>query len=352
MLQAKCIEKIRDKNNLITAYKLQDTQGNNTTISAQQLKQAIKANQINIVNLKLTSDNRLIDIQLKLNEQTKQNKTSITIKREYITPLNNKNNKSLSFKIKVNLSNIIKKSQLLGYTTQKLEDNLYLLESNTQLLIATDLDKMSLPANCSSLFEKSLLRCIDFTNIDTSNVTDMPRMFRWCQAQQLDLSSFNTRNVADMSEMFCGCQAQQLDLSSFNTKNVTDMSFMFGNCQAQHLDLSSFNTQNVTDMSYMFSNCQTEHLDLSSFNTQNVTDMNNMFSDCQAQHLDLSSFNTKNVTNMVGMFYNCRAQQLDLSSFNTQNVTNMSCMFYKCEANKVVVSDNNIQEIIKDIIKI
>ena len=323
MLKAKCVEKIRNKNNTIVSYKLQDTQGNILTVSPHQLKQAIKANQIDIINLKLTSDNRLIATQIKLNKTIKQNKTSVTLKREYITPLNNQNNKSLSFKIKVNLSNIIKKSQLLGYTTQKLEENLYLLESNTQLLIATDLDKMSLPADCKELFSWSSLKSIDFTNVDTSNVTDM-------------------------SHMFHNCKTQHLDLSSFNTQNVTDMSWMFSECQAQNLELHSFNTQNVTNMASMFYNCQAQQIDLSNFNTQNVTNMSSMFFDCQAQQLDLSSFNTQNITSISYMFYNCQAQQLDLSRFNTSKVTNMSLIFSRCQAQKIIVNRKGMENILSN----
>ena len=346
MLKAKCIEKMRDKNNLIIAYKLQDTQGNTKTVSPQQLKQAIKTNKIDIINLKLTSDNRLINNQF--NKKLESKPTNIVLKREYIINLNNQNNKSLSFKIKVNLSNLLKKSKLLGYTTQKLEDHLYLLESNTQLIIVTDLAKISLPADCSNLFERSSLKSIDFTNIDTSNVTSMSYMFSRCQAQQLDLSSFNTQNVTNMAGMFHNCQDQHLDLSSFNTQNVTDMSGMFNDCQAQHIDLSSFNTQKVTDMSYMFCECQAQQLDLYSLNTKNVIDMSYMFCGCQAQHLDLSSFNTENVTNMSWMFCKCQSQQIDLSSFNTQNVTNMYCMLYDGQAQKIIIHSKEKKSIINN----
>ena len=61
MIQAKCIEKFRDKHNQIYGYRLQDTQGNLKDVTSDQLKQAIKNKQINIINLTLTSDNRLID---------------------------------------------------------------------------------------------------------------------------------------------------------------------------------------------------------------------------------------------------------------------------------------------------
>ncbi|BDR56950.1 BspA family leucine-rich repeat surface protein [Xylocopilactobacillus apis] len=44
------------------------------------------------------------------------------------------------------------------------------------------------------------------TNLDTSQVTDMSRMFRFCQTLNatLDLSGFDTSKVTDMSQMFYG----------------------------------------------------------------------------------------------------------------------------------------------------
>ena len=60
MIKAICIQKFK-KNNRIYGYRLQDSQGNTKDVYADQLKQAIKNQQINIINLTLPSDNRLID---------------------------------------------------------------------------------------------------------------------------------------------------------------------------------------------------------------------------------------------------------------------------------------------------
>lgn len=64
MIQAKCIEKFRDKNNRIIAYRLEDNQGNIQDISSNDLKVAIINKQINVANIALTTDNRLIDDKL------------------------------------------------------------------------------------------------------------------------------------------------------------------------------------------------------------------------------------------------------------------------------------------------
>ena len=83
-MRLKCVQKIRNKNNTIIGYKIQDSQGNIRDISSKDLKQAIVKGTVDVINLKLTSDNRLIDIQPV--EQTPQNKKVqyVTITRKII----------------------------------------------------------------------------------------------------------------------------------------------------------------------------------------------------------------------------------------------------------------------------
>jgi len=123
------------------------------------------------------------------------------------------------------------------------------------------------------------------SNLNTSNVTNMFRMFSCCSGlTNLDLSSFNTGNVTNMSDMFWFCSGlTSLNISSFNTSNVTNMWRMFCFCsRLVSLDISNFNTANVTDMSNMFSKCEgliTIQVG-EGWNTNNVTSSDYMFNDC------------------------------------------------------------------------
>ena len=180
------------------------------------------------------------------------------------------------------------------------------------------------------------LTSLDLSNFDTSNVTNMSYMFRECSSlTSLNVSSFTTIIVNDMGSMFNGCNSlTSLDLSNFNTSNVTSMSYMFKGCASlTSLDLSNFDTSNVTNMTAMFDTCRSlTNLYISNFDTSNVTNMGEMFRDSDSlTSLDLSNFNTSNVTNMSDMFNMCSSlTTLDLSSFNTTNVTNMGSMFFNC----------------------
>lgn len=71
MIQAKCIQKFRDKKNKIYGYRLQDINGQTQDVTPNDLKNAILNKQIVIVNLTLTTDGRLVD---KTPEKQLQNK--------------------------------------------------------------------------------------------------------------------------------------------------------------------------------------------------------------------------------------------------------------------------------------
>ena len=98
-----------------------------------------------------------------------------------------------------------------------------------------------------------------------------------------------------------------LDFSNFDTSNVTNMSFMFNECHKlkEIKGINKFNTNKVTDMKVMFQLCkELEHLDLSNFNTSKVTNMSWMFYNCnKLKYLNLLNFSincdTKNMLRNV-----------------------------------------------------
>ena len=201
------------------------------------------------------------------------------------------------------------------------------------------IDKIS-PVSTAYWFYRcnKLTEIKNISNLDTSNVTDMNRMFGLCNSlTTLDVSNFDTSNVTNMSDMFCACNSlTTLDVSKFDTSNVTDMSGMFGYCRnLTILDVSKLDTSNVTNMSGMFEVCKSlTTLDVSKLDTSNVTNMSAMFEVCESlTTLDVSKFDTSNATYMKHMFYGCeKLTNLDVSKFDTSNVTDMSWMFTSCRS--------------------
>ena len=130
---------------------------------------------------------------------------------------------------------------------------------------------------------RSLKSIEGFERLNTSQVTDMSKMFSGCYSlTALALSNFDTAKVTDMNGMFAGCESlTALDLSNFDTAKVTDMRGMFWGCKSlTALDLSNFDTAKVTDMRVMFSYCKSlTALGLSNFDTAKVENMEVMFAD-------------------------------------------------------------------------
>ena len=227
----------------------------------------------------------------------------------------------------------------------------------------------------------------DFTNLDTSSVTDMSYMFdtagrnattfdigglsSWDTSSVTsmrsmfysagysattwsigNLSKWDTSNVTNMRSMFreAGYKATTWsigNLSSWDTSSVTDMSYMFYNAGYKATtwsigDLSSWDTSNVTNMSYMFHGAGESATtwsigDLSSWDTSSVKDMSQMFASAgySATIFDISfiqNWNTSSVTDMGYMFFDAGYKATtfnlgDLSSWDTSSVTNMGSMF-------------------------
>ena len=180
---------------------------------------------------------------------------------------------------------------------------------------------------------------IDFSKFNTSNVTNMGRMFYKNSTPKLDLSNFDTRNVIYMNAMFMEAWGiEELNLSSFDTSNVWFMGNMFKNThKLKNLDVHHFNTQKVKHMQYMFYGSGATSLDLSHFDTSKVEDMSKMFAEmANITELDLSNFDTSNVKDMSRMFdHTAELRTLDLSNFNTSKVTDFSKMFASEYINKL-----------------
>ena len=110
-------------------------------------------------------------------------------------------------------------------------------------------------SNCTKL-----TAFVGLDKLDTSNVTDMSRMFARCSAvTSLDLRTFNTAKVTTMKQMFNNCSAlQTLDLRNWNTGNVTDMKDMFkGSGYLTKIQVDdTFTVAKVTDGTDMFKDCK------------------------------------------------------------------------------------------------
>jgi surface protein len=208
-----------------------------------------------------------------------------------------------------------------------------------------DGSKISLGNDASKLFADGgyMLREIDLSGFDTSDVTNMSQMFSNCSGlTSLNISSFDTSNVTDMSKMFSSCRSlTSLDVSSFKTDRVETMYYMFYACsKLTKLDLSNFETKKVTNMNSMFDYCEaiTEIIFSNNFDVSHVTNLSHMFSRCKAlKKLDVSNFKTYSATDMGWMFCDCSSlTELDISNFHVTIETKVYSLFENCSSLKTI----------------
>lgn len=141
----------------------------------------------------------------------------------------------------------------------------------------TATDAPVLGSNCSSMFEGcTSLTNPDFSNFNTTSVTNMSYMFAGCSKFNGNVSSWNTSSVTNMTSMFLGCTLFNQDITSWNVSVVTNMSSMFQNAAAFNQDITNWNTGSVTNMSSMLFGATSFSRDLSNLDISNVTLMNNM----------------------------------------------------------------------------
>ena len=173
-------------------------------------------------------------------------------------------------------------------STNESEKPIYTWYDSTSNIVYcyTEADNIYLNADSGYMFRgfKAATEMPIIERVDTSNVTDMQRMFNQDSAlTRLDVSHFDTSNVTTMVSMFYNCSnLTELDVSNFATGNVKSFQMTFMQCKKlTTLDVSHFDTSNVTDIGQMFRECiGLTSLDLSSFDTSKVTAMNSTFNGC------------------------------------------------------------------------
>ncbi len=154
----------------------------------------------------------------------------------------------------------------------------------------------------------------DISNWDTSQITDMSKLFEYIKQKTVEpiILNWDTSNVTNMSRMFYYCEqdfilnfrrhevGNESQKALCNTSNVTNMSFMFTFACNFNQPLN-FDTSNVKNMSYMFHGATKFNQPLH-FNTTNVVDINNMFYEATNFNQPLF-FDTSNVNNIWFIFY-------------------------------------------------
>ena len=175
--------------------------------------------------------------------------------------------------------------------------------------------------------ERSGHEC-SLNHIDVSEVTSMCLVFEEHPTFNGDISQWDTSNVTNMSRMFRNSSFNG-DLSKWNIGQVMDMTAMFQSSPFNG-NISNWDVSRVTDMYRMFDNCSFNG-DISGWNVSKVHNMGSLFSSSKFQG-NISGWDVSNVRNMSWMFENSPFDG-DLSRWDVSKVKNFGHMFSKSQFN-------------------
>ena len=129
---------------------------------------------------------------------------------------------------------------------------------------------------------------------------------------------WDTSQVTDMSKLFEKKTTFDDDIGNWDTSKVTDMSYMFFNAYKFNQDISRWDTSSVTDMSYMFRGAKVFNQDIS---TKEVT----------VNGTTYTAWVTSSVTTMEGMFFNAyKFYQPKIRKWTVNPKTELDWMLFRC----------------------
>lgn len=226
--------------------------------------------------------------------------------------------------------------------------------------------------------------------VDTSQVTDMSRLFFYADADNEDFSAnsmvaekpgledfnedighWDVSNVTNMEEMFFGAIKFNQDIGHWDVSSVTSMKGMFQHAVCFNQDISRWNVSNVTNMRAMFfswgihiGGWSSQHepsaiatitkrfkgctvierwsdslyfvssfnQDISRWDVSKVTTMRAMFQGAVNFNQNLSQWNVSAVKNMHRMFFQTTSFNQDISHWDVSKVSDMDEMFQSADA--------------------
>lgn len=301
-MKATCVLRFKDKKtNKIIGYRLMDKNRMYKDIEPDILKEAIRRSEIKVDNLTLTADNRIVtsgcinDAIISKDDTYKFQPTNVGICRtnaegsitdEKIIKLIDKARKQKSL--------IVVDGKREEYKAPPLKDNekVYIIISKSTKEILVYIADGAKEIGYFNETWRDFSTCDKYYKFKTKIVggkglTRAYRMFAAFRRKCLDISELDTSNVNDMESMFAYAKIDNLiGLEKLNTSKVKNMEGMFLNCSAI-LCLSNFDTSNVQTMEGMFQNYDIENtcIDLSRFNTSKLETSFNLFNGCRARQI-------------------------------------------------------------------
>lgn len=257
MIKVKAVQTFRDKNNTIIGYSLADSKGNVKKLKSQELKKAIKAGKIEVINLTLTSDNRLVSTKSKMSVNANKKKQVVSVRNKVPDVRNAKR----ADKVKINVKK--KKSpyeELLAEINASEAGSIFdiVIKGDDILLQGIKVDKdrlkgkISIPKGVTVIGERVFMGCKNITEVylqDSVN-TIKTECFKDCES----LINIYLNSVKEIGgSCFANCKSLTSIIIPYSVKRINNdytSDGCFGRCTSLksviienpnlYLDISTF----------------------------------------------------------------------------------------------------------------
>lgn len=308
MLKAKCLEKIKDGASII-GYKLIDQYGTVLTCKASAIKEAIKNGSIDVVNLQLTSDNRLIS--KKMNQENKVIQ-KITIGRNIMTQVEALIDTSkyiLEFKQVKDLKKAIAKAASLGIQARNLNESVSIIINNDR---ATIFSSVGMQLINDETFKSMKFKELRLNNIDVSGCETLKNMFDGTVCDVLDISDCDFSNITDATEAFARCNIKRVITDGLKLDKLTKIAKMFNHSEIGDIDITKFGFCNTIIADEAFSNSNIKTIEFAKHSFCKTTRATYMFYGLTCEKLDMTNLELNPSIHQYGILTYIRANKFIL----------------------------------------
>ena len=167
----------------------------------------------------------------------------------------------------------------------------------------------------------------DLSGWDTSNVTNMARMFNNASSFDRDISGWDVSSVETMQRMFFGASSFDRDISGWDVSSVETMEGMFNSASSFNQDISGWDVSSVETMREMFRSASSFNGDLSGWDTSQVTDFRDMFRSANSFNGGMEDWVIGADATVSNMFYNATSFNADINSWDVSGATSLASLF-------------------------
>lgn len=346
MTDLECVREIKTNGNIISGYVLRDKSGNEREFKSKDIRYLIETNKVNISNLKMKSDGKLVMLSplLKLDD--------LSINR-IISKARLLNNLSILKTVDRHECYLVKylpETYILyipdDVTGEKCDGSGHgwaaLFDNKTQSAFIDAVEHSILYVyggknvlTLSSVFKYAKMKELNLTYFTSDNVMDMSFMFNDAVIDNINFGTLSAKNVLDMRAAFRGLHTTFLDIDFIHGKNVRHARVLFGNCMIDTINIKNLNLE-YCDCANMFERADIHKIDFNELKIYRPTNFNSAFRWARINNIVLNHIDTSKIKDFDLMFEGCISDVIDISKFSLESAERTGEMFRNCNADTVI----------------